>query len=141
MNANPPTQSPEARRALYEQQATIPLAECTLVDQSKAEHPGWQVTHNGVDVASDYILHPVYEKYTGGRGNCYLVIAWKILDGKVEKERTVGLLRTLRQAVRETIAQGSGVEIPPESATIKQIRIFIREARRADAIHHGGNTF
>lgn len=55
--------------------------------------------------------------------------------------KTFGLLVTLRQGIRENLAQGMGFELPERGADEATIRAWLDGARELDAKHHGEATF
>jgi hypothetical protein len=72
----------------------------------------------------------------------YMESAWGILiRGQSAKWKTVDMLRTLRQAIREATAQMMNVDIPQPGASERTVRKFLAIARHYDAIHHGQVTF
>lgn len=71
----------------------------------------------------------------------YSARAWAILRGRPAKWKTVEMLRTVRQAVREMTAQGTGLEDPPVGASRLEVMHWLVVARHYDAIHHGEKTF
>jgi hypothetical protein len=72
----------------------------------------------------------------------YMCEAWCILiHGQSAKWKTVGMLRTLRQAIREHSAQMMPIDLPPGGAGLNAVRKFLAIARHYDAVHHGQQTF
>jgi hypothetical protein len=72
----------------------------------------------------------------------YMVQAWLILSvGRAANWKTVEMIRTLRQAIREATAQGMPIEIPLPAAGRLAVRQFLSIARYFDKIHHGAQTF
>lgn len=76
-------------------------------------------------------------------GGGHLVTAYEILIGQHRGAawKTIGLLKTLRQAIREQSAQMMPIELPRYGATHREITTFLRDARAYDRVHHGQATF
>jgi hypothetical protein len=72
----------------------------------------------------------------------YMLFAWQILlIGQSAKWKTVEMLRTLRQAIREVTAQMMPVELPRAGASRREVQKFLTVTRYLDGIHHGQPTF
>lgn len=65
--------------------------------------------------------------------------SWRLDD--LAKWKTYYMLVTLRQGIRENLAQGMGFDLPKPGASEATIRAWLANARVLDAKHHGQATF
>lgn len=120
---------------MNEASAKLPLSKCEIrlsVNQEGdffVDHPvGGQVAHDYPHAIKD--------------ARSRLELAWMILDPNEPGQwKTVGMLRTLRQALREWQAQEMPCELPPHGAAESEVRLFLSEVGSFDEHHHGMATF
>jgi len=108
-----------------EAQGKIELATCTM----------------GIEGERFFIRHGEEVVFEEGRLNGYGETTARILAGRKAAWKTLGMFRTMRQAVREHWAQMMDVELPGAGASRKAVMEFLTVARHYDRIHHGSATF
>jgi hypothetical protein len=127
----------EARAAKKRMIDAYPLARCIVFSE---EQTGNFVVRSAdapdePAVASDY-------RYPFEGAGSRLEKAWLILsEGEPGAWKTIGMLTTLRQALRECDVQMMGLVIPEHGAGEIEILGFLEMARYFDARHHGEATF
>lgn len=143
MNSTENTEAAERWKALREEQertGRFLLADCS------AEWRGDTFTVF-LSATREVIAEDDRIRWSEGKNLEYLAWAWELLNPRspfcprAEKWKTISVLRTVRQAIREHFAQGMPITMPEPGCSKYRLKVFLSEARALDRIHHGSVTF